>query len=179
VALNPAHNKPVAIAYTGTLLVPMENADAFRMNLGNWDKPLVSWNTISGKKGESVDAIAKRYGLSGAALRQVNSLKVDKKGRLLAAQPILVPGKGAPVTVASAPAKAPGGNAAAPAQAQAAKPAETRNQPAAKPPYYTVKSGDTLHGIARQFGKAVPDLLRLNNLTARASIQPGLRLRLQ
>jgi LysM repeat protein len=41
-----------------------------------------------------------------------------------------------------------------------------------------VKAGDTLYGIARQFGRAVPDLLQLNNLTARATIQPGLRLRL-
>ena len=43
---------------------------------------------------------------------------------------------------------------------------------------YTVQAGDTLYGIARQFGRAVPDLLQLNNLTARAIIQPGLRLRL-
>jgi LysM repeat protein len=40
-----------------------------------------------------------------------------------------------------------------------------------------VKAGDTLYGIARQFGRAVPDLLHLNNLSARAVIQPGLRLR--
>jgi LysM repeat protein len=40
-----------------------------------------------------------------------------------------------------------------------------------------VKTGDTLYGIARQFGRAVPDLLHLNNLSTRAVIQPGLRLR--
>jgi LysM repeat protein len=43
--------------------------------------------------------------------------------------------------------------------------------------FYTVRAGDTIYGIARQFGKAVPDLLRLNNLTTRAVIQPGLKLR--
>lgn len=172
VALNPSHNKPVAMAHTGTLVVPLDKADAFRENLENWDQPLVTWNTIQGKKGESVGAIAKRYGLTGATLRQVNNLQVNKKGRLTAAQPILVPGRGkGNVQVAAAPAK----EAPAPSRETAPAPAATASRSIA---YYTVKAGDTLYGIARQFGRAVPDLLHLNNLTARATIQPGLRLRL-
>src|SRR5436190_436866 len=63
VALNPAHNKPVAIAPTGTLLVPLDKADTFRTNLESYDKPLVTWTTYMAKKGESLDAIAKRYGV--------------------------------------------------------------------------------------------------------------------
>ncbi len=175
VALNPSHNKPVAVAPAGTLVVPLDKAELFRENLGNWDKPLVSWTTVGGKKGESVDAIAKRYGLSGASLRQVNNLHVNKKGRLTAAQPILVPGKpaaqaaAAPVVAATA---RPGQRPAAPAPAPAPAPSRAGG-------FYTVKAGDTLYGIARQFGKAVPDILRLNNLTAKAVIQPGLRLRVQ
>jgi len=175
VALNPAHNKPVAIAHTGTLVLPLDKADAFRANLENWDQPLVTWNTIQGKQGESVDAIAKRYGLTGASLRQVNNLQVNKKGRLTSAQPILVPGRGkGNVQVAAASAPAPAKAAPAPAPVAAAAPAPTSKSIT----FYTVKAGDTLYGIARQFGRAVPDLLQLNNLTARATIQPGLRLRL-
>ena len=152
--------------------IAFERADAFRENLGNWDQPLVTWTTISGKKGESVDAIAKRYGMSGASLRQMNNLHVNKKGRLTAAQPVLVPGRGkAPTQVAAAP---PSPSAAAPVRQPVPVPAAPPERPATT---YTVKAGDTLYGIARQFGKAVPDLLRLNNLTARAVIQPGLRLR--
>lgn len=67
----------------------------FRVNLESWDKPLVSWTTVPGKKGEAVDGIAKRYGLSAATLRQVNNLQVNKKGRLTAAQPILGAGDAA------------------------------------------------------------------------------------
>jgi membrane-bound lytic murein transglycosylase D len=174
VALNPSYNKPVAVAHSGTLVLPLDKADLFRENLGNWDQPLVTWTTIQGKKGESVDTIARRYGLAGATLKQVNNLQVNKKGRLTASQPILVPGRGkADVQVAAA---APAPRAAAPASAPA--PAKATEKAHATS-FYTVKAGDTLYGIARQFGKAVPDLLRLNNLTARASIQPGLRLRLQ
>ena len=174
-ALNPSHNKPVAVVHTGTLVVPLDKADAFRENLEAWDQPLVTWNTIQGKKGESIHAIAKRYGLSGSTLGQVNNLQVNKKGRLTASQPILVPGRGkAPVKVAAAPARP------VPAQAPARAPAPApRATPARSVSVYVVKAGDTLYGIARQFGRAVPDLLQLNNLTTRAIIQPGLRLRVQ
>lgn len=178
VALNPAHNKPVAVAHTGTLVVPLDKAETFRENLEAWDKPLVTWTTIPGKKGEAVDAIAKRYGLSAATLRQVNNLQVNKKGRLTAAQPVLVPGKAAPpaATAVAARAAAP---AAAAAPVAPAPPAVAKTPARAGGGIYIVQAGDTLYGIARQFGKAVPDLLRLNNLTARAVIQPGLRLRVQ
>jgi membrane-bound lytic murein transglycosylase D len=172
VALNPAHNKPVAVslASSGTLLLPLDKADGFRENLENWDKPLVTWNTVQGKKGESVDAIAKRYGLTGASLRQVNNLQVGKNGRLAVAQPILVPGR-------NPAGPQPAGAKAAPESAKAPVAKSAPPSPAASTPFYTVKAGDTLQGIARRFGKAVPDLLRLNNLTARVTLQPGLRLR--
>jgi len=175
IALNPAHNKPVAVVPTGVLVVPADKAEAFRENLEAWDQPLVTWNTIQGKKGESLHAIAKRYGMSPATLKQVNNLQVNRKGRLTASQPILVPGRGkAPVQVAAASPAPAASPAKAPAPSPAAPAAEKRSTA-----FYVVKAGDTLYGIARQFGRAVPDLLHLNNLSARAVIQPGLRLRVQ
>lgn len=176
VALNPAHNKPVAVAQAGTLVLPLDKADEFRANLESWDQPLVTWTTIQGKKGESVDAIAKRYGLTGATLRQVNNLQVNKKGRLTAVQPVLVPGRGGPVKLASASAPAPAAPQAKAPPAPASTAAPGAPSPAAG--FHTVQVGETLYGIARQYNRAVADLLRLNNLTARAVIQPGLRLRL-
>ena len=41
-----------------------------------------------------------------------------------------------------------------------------------------VRAGDTLFGIAQKANAALADLLRVNYLTPRAVIQPGLRLRL-
>jgi membrane-bound lytic murein transglycosylase D len=173
IALNPSHNKPVAIAHSGTLVLPLDKADVFRENLENWDQPLVTWNTIQGKKGESIHAIAKRYGLSGTTLRQVNNLQVNRNGRLTVSQPVLVPGRGkVPVQAASA---SPAPAAAKPAAAAAVSHARSDGERTTS--YYVVKAGDTLYGIARQFGRAVPDLLHLNNLSPRATIQPGLRLR--
>jgi membrane-bound lytic murein transglycosylase D len=176
VALNPSYNKPVAVVHSGTLVLPLDKAESFRENLENWDQPLVTWNTIQGKKGESVAAIAKRYGLTGASLKQVNNLHVNKKGRLTASQPILVPGRGkaAPVHVAVAKAPEAPVHAAAPAAPTPAPAPATHGHSTS---FYVVKAGDPLYGIARQFNRGVPDLLRLNNLSTRAVIQPGLRLR--
>src|SRR5512146_1442573 len=39
VALNPAHRKPVAVASDGTLVLPLDKAEAFKENLEAWDKP--------------------------------------------------------------------------------------------------------------------------------------------
>src|SRR5688572_904278 len=155
VALNPAHNKPVAVTATGTLIVPLDKADAFRTNLESYDQPLVTWTTYNAKKGESVDAIAKRHGVTAGQLRRVNdSLKLDKKGRLRTAQPVLVP-------------------AGPKAQVQVA--ATTRPESS----WYTVRSGDTLFGIARRSNMDVERLLNLNGLSAAIVLQPGLKLRLQ
>ena len=113
--------------------------------------------------------------MSPATLKQVNNLQVNRKGRLTASQPILVPGRGkAPVQVAAAAPSPASPQAKASAPAAPAPAAEKRSTA-----FYVVKAGDTLYGIARQFGRAVPDLLHLNNLSARAVIQPGLRLRVQ
>jgi membrane-bound lytic murein transglycosylase D len=175
IALNPSHNKPVAVAQTGTLLVPLENADTFRANLESYDKPLVSWTTYQAKKGEAPEAIAKRFGVTPAQLRAVNQMKLTKKGKLANAQQVLVPirpGAGTATTVAAGPQPSPAPAPAAKSQPPAATPAARSHG------WYTVRAGDTLYAIAQRHNKAVQDLIRLNNLTARAVIQPGLRLRL-
>ncbi|HEY2627493.1 MAG TPA: transglycosylase SLT domain-containing protein, partial [Usitatibacter sp.] len=69
-ALNPAHNK--AVASSGTLILPVDRADAFRTNLESYDKPLVSWTTYPAKRGESLDAIAKHNNLSLAEIKAAN-----------------------------------------------------------------------------------------------------------
>ena len=46
------------------------------------------------------------------------------------------------------------------------------------PKTYTVQAGDTLFAISQRFGTALNELMRVNNLSARSVIQPGLKLRL-
>jgi membrane-bound lytic murein transglycosylase D len=172
VALNPAHNKPVAVASTGTLIVPLDKADKFRENLENYDKPLVSWTTYMAKRGESVEAIARRHGVSPSQLRAVNdAFKLDRKGRLKVAQQVLVPMRGPEAQrVQVAQAQAP----ASDAQAERAPSRIT-----ASVVWYTVRAGDTFYGIARRANMAVEKLLHLNGLSVTNVLRPGLKLRLQ
>ena len=181
VALNPAHNKPVAVANTGTLVVPMDKAETFRANLEAYDQPLVTWTQYHAKRFESLDAIARRHGLTYSQLRMANdSLRLDKKGRLRAASPVLVPMRPAALAAARAQAAAPARVAALSVPTVSAggvRPVVT--SPAASAARtYVVRAGDTLYGIAKRFNTAVDTLLSLNKLSAKAAIHPGLRLRL-
>ena len=45
------------------------------------------------------------------------------------------------------------------------QPGTTPDPPAPKPVYYTIKRGDTLSGIAKQFNTTVAELVKLNNIT--------------
>ena len=170
VALNPAHNKPVAVASEGTLILPLDKAEAFRANLESYDKPLVSWTTYQAKKGESLDAIARRHNVTAMQLKVANDpLKLDKKGRLRASGPVLVPiakDKAQPVRVAHVVPVPTASVGAAPVRA------------AVTLKLYTVRAGDTLFGIAQRYRTGVETLLSLNNLSANAILQPGLKLRL-
>jgi membrane-bound lytic murein transglycosylase D len=174
-ALNPAHNKPVAMASTGTLVVPLDRAETFRANLEAYDQPLVSWTTYQAKRGEALDSIARSHGITTAQLRAANdSAKVDKKGRLRAAGPVMVPMKAvvkgaAPATPARvASLSVPTASVGAPARATAA----------ATPKTYLVRAGDTLYAIARRFDFDLDDLLEANGFTPKSVIRPGQKLRL-
>ena len=186
-ALNPAYNKPVAVSTSGTheIVLPLDRAETFRANLESYDKPLVSWTTYQARRYESIDAIAKRHGITGAQLRAANdTLRLDRKGRLRVASPVLVPIRGAALRAAAKEPEAARVVAAQPARVVVSTPTASsagspaRPAPAAGARYYVVKAGDTLYGIAQRFDTAVDKLRSLNRLSARAIIQPGLRLRL-
>lgn len=90
-ALNPSNKRPV-IANEGEkheLLLPILAAQAFRNNLANYDKPLVSWRTYFAKRGERMENIASKFGIQLAKLRNVNNLPTQNKIKKSAT--ILVP----------------------------------------------------------------------------------------
>jgi membrane-bound lytic murein transglycosylase D len=162
-ALNPAHNKPVAVASGGTLVVPLDKAELFRANLESYDLPLVSWTTYTARRGESLDAIARRHGLTLAQLKLANEgARLDKKGRLRAAGPVLVP-----MRAAAKGAAAPAPAAAVPKGKAVAEAVRS----------YVVRAGDTLYAIALKFDTEVEDIMSLNRL-AGSMIRPGLKLRI-
>ncbi len=92
-ALNPAHNRPVILQdNSDVILLPIDKLETFRANLENYDKPLVSWQAYKPKKGERLDKLAPRFGLSLENLKSVNGL--TRHDNISTGQTLLVPVNG-------------------------------------------------------------------------------------
>jgi membrane-bound lytic murein transglycosylase D len=92
--LNPSFNRPVAASGTGYFLVPIEHADIFRFNLDLYkslNAPMVSWTAVSAKRGQAVDAVARRHGMTAAYLRATNGPFKERKGRFTAPANFMAP----------------------------------------------------------------------------------------
>lgn len=89
-ALNPAHNRPVILQNSNDLiLLPIDKIATFQANLERYDKPLVSWQSYKPKKGERLDKLAPRFGLSLENLKSVNGLTA--RANISTGQTLLVP----------------------------------------------------------------------------------------
>ncbi len=130
-ALNPAFNRPVASSGTGYFLVPADKADTFRENMELYrslDGPMVSWQTATAKRGESVDAVARRYGLTASYLRATNNSLPEKKGKFTQPASFMVPmHKEAKIISATLDKKSAMKSSPAPAEA---RPGDTQPMPA-------------------------------------------------
>jgi membrane-bound lytic murein transglycosylase D len=78
IALNPAYHRPMIRGDRSTQLVlPTDKVQTFQSNLEQYtaqDKPLANWRTYSLKRGETLDRVATRYGMSLARLKQLNGI---------------------------------------------------------------------------------------------------------
>ncbi len=104
--------------------------------------------------GETLSSIAAQYGVTVQEIADASGIAVSAILRV--GQRLTIPGQ-APA------AESPEVQPAAP-------------EPELEPQVYVVRSGDTLEGIARQFGTSVASLARANNLSSPSLIFPGRRL---
>lgn len=153
IALNAAFPRNLIRSDTPVnLLIPIDKTAKFQRNLetANWD----SWQPYEAKKGEAIKAIAKRFDVGIARLKEHNQLKL-KRGKLAGAQTILVPIKGRGVIAKkSAP------------------------EPAAENAYlHHVARGDTLFSVARRYGLTMVQLAQANPQLA-GSLKTGQTLNL-
>ncbi len=89
-ALNPGHTRPVLLQNQGdVILLPVDKTENFRSNLASYDKPLVSWQSYRATKGERLDDLAPRFGLSLEKLRLINGLSTQT--HLSTGETLLVP----------------------------------------------------------------------------------------
>ncbi|MEW1979838.1 LysM peptidoglycan-binding domain-containing protein [Citricoccus sp. NPDC079358] len=104
--------------------------------------------------GDTLYGISSRHGVSLSTLLKANGIAASST--IYPGQKLKLSGSGS--TPASPPAGSPAGNAAASS--------------------YTVKSGDTLSGIASRNGISLSALLKANGLSSTATIHPGQKLKL-
>ena len=152
VSLNPAYNRPVINAKgSRTLLLPVGKADTFTSNLESYDKPLVSWQSYKPTRGEKIDSVARRFSISVARLKEINS--ITKRNKLSAGQTLLVP-------LSRNEAAIPVFDEAQ----QAIEPEETGPFSVSSRLIYTVKKGDTLTSVAKRHKVSATQIKALNNL---------------
>ena len=156
-ALNPAFNKTIITRNDHErLLLPTTKVDVFNANMQRYgDQQLHSWQAYRGQRGESVDKIAAKHGLSPRELRSLNNVQ-EKRGKLKTAQLLLVP-----LHLAKP----------LPTAAQIAT-TQVKSAPAvgdpSLPQTYVVRKGDTLYALARRFGTSVEALTEHNHLDGAA-----------
>jgi membrane-bound lytic murein transglycosylase D len=83
-------------ATNSPLVLPVEKVQTFLDNLQSHeaqDKPLSAWHTHNLKKGEKLDSVAARYGISAARLKQLNG--INARTKITPGFALLVPGKDA------------------------------------------------------------------------------------
>lgn len=117
------------------------------------------------RRGETLSSIARRYGMSTAALAKANNLRVTS--HLKIGQVLDVPGAAAAPTPAASPAKAP-------PKVAAAKPAPATSAMRS----YTVQRGETLSSIARKNGITVARLAEANGISPATRVKAGQKLRI-
>jgi peptidoglycan lytic transglycosylase D len=143
--LNPELRRTTTPAEPHDLKVPVGTAATLRAKLATADPSLFrTFLTHTVRKGDTLSAIAHRYGVSLRELEQANNLRTS---RLRISQTLMIPRPGA----VALPARPAAGHALASAAT-------------AGPLTYRVRRGDTLSSIARRFDTTVPTLKRLNRL---------------
>ena len=120
-------------------------------------KPMQIAGDYKVKSGDTLGALAKRYGTSVAAIQAANNLKSTN---LRVGQSLSIPGQ-APIN--------------SPYAIQAEQEIAQRNQKSTGI-HYTVKSGDSFWTIAKNHNTSVKKLLQWNDLSANTKLKPGQKL---
>lgn len=114
--------------------------------------------TYTVRPGDTLSVIARRHGVSLAALAQANNLTNPNALRI--GQVLTIPGSAGSPAAAAPAVSAP----VTPTPAATVSPAPAA--PVTATGYYTVSKGDTLSGIARRHGTTIAKIMQANRMTA-------------
>lgn len=187
-ALNPSFNQPViSVKENHSIILPRDRVAIYNKNLAQYRGDLTSWKTYEASDGESLSAIATKFGVSESRLRQAN--RIPNNVRLASAETLIIPGpssEGIKLNPAdqTSLAQAGRGNARqadrtrnnARATVRTASSSSNQTASTAAIRVHTVRAGETLSKIAQQYGTTISSLRALNNLKS-DKLRVGVRLR--
>ena len=137
--------------------------------------PRFTWEggtPITVAPGETLETIARRYDVPVAALMEANN--ITRPGGVHPGQHLVIPRRRGPATALAAPPTRVASSAAAmPSPAPVGPP---RNALAAGASMHVVAPGETLHSIARHYGKPVLVLAKANNIAPDTMVRVGERI---
>jgi peptidoglycan lytic transglycosylase D len=162
--LNPAFNR-WATDPDGPhrLLIPIAKNESFKAELAKLsDAERITWKRHIIKRGESLGLIAQNYHTSVSALKQTNKIRntLIREG-----QSLLIPSSKHPLkhyTLSLDSRRYRG----------LKKSGDGKNH------IYTVRRGDTLWDIGRQYGVSIKELCSWNGISSRSILRPGKKLNL-
>ncbi|MCX8013801.1 MAG: LysM peptidoglycan-binding domain-containing protein, partial [Rectinema sp.] len=135
------------------LKVPADKAEQVRAVLSDPSIPMVRYEVYKVVQGDTLTAISRRYGVSISMIAKVNpSLNPD---RLKIGQTLMIPVSLQPLQKTTAAPAGQAGDALT----------------------YIVKKGDTLYGIARQFGTSAQTIAKLNGMSLDSLLRIGQTLK--
>jgi len=123
--------------------------------------------------GESIETISHRYGVPAAAIMEANS--ISQPGGIRPGQHLVIPRRRGPGPVAAGAAP-PTRTAAAGAMPSPAPVGPPRTALAPGSGVHVVAPGETLHSIARHYGKSVLVLAKANNMAPDTMVRVGSRI---
>ena len=137
--------------------------------------PRFTWEggtPITVAPGETLETISRRYDVPVAALMEANN--ITRPGGVHPGQHLVIPRRRGPATALAAPPTRVASSAAAmPSPAPVGPP---RNALAAGASVHVVAPGETLHSIARHYGKPVLVLAKANNIAPDSMVRVGERI---
>jgi murein DD-endopeptidase MepM/ murein hydrolase activator NlpD len=137
--------------------------------------PRFTWEggtPITVAPGETLETIARHYDVPVAALMEANN--ITRPGGVHPGQHLVIPRRrGAATALAAPPTRVASSAAAMPSPAPVGPP---RNALAAGASVHVVAPGETLHSIARHYGKPVLVLAKANNIAPDSMVRVGERI---
>ncbi|WP_170324303.1 murein transglycosylase D [Budvicia diplopodorum] len=137
-----------------TIMLPIDNAKRLKASLSSGELSLVNWGQHRVVNGETVEILAKRYGIAAEDIRQANGLT----SQISSGQIITLPISGEYISQIAA---------------QQTQVAQNASKQAISKTKYTVRTGDTIASVAKRHKVKASDIQLWNKMAKNSKLKVG------